>query len=139
MKQVLLPSTAILAALSLASCDGGKTQDQPKDTPAPSEQAVPKTPGEEILALMVLIQDQGDADAHAPRIKELAAKLPKDIPNEEGVNIMNEVMRLTSKECYGSLDLENALKGIQLDSGEYTGSVPLDVDGFEPTPDEPEK
>ena len=23
--------------------------------------------------------------------------------------------------------------------GEYTGSVPLDVDGFEPTPDEPKK
>lgn len=32
-----------------------------------------------------------------------------------------------------SLSLEDALKGIQFDAGEYTGSVPLDVDGFEPT------
>jgi len=42
-----------------------------------------------------------------------------------------------ARECYGSLSLEDALKGIQFDAGEYTGSVPLDVDGFEPTPDEP--
>lgn len=130
---------AILAAFSLVSCDGGKKQDRPGDVPAPTEQSVPKTPGEEILAVMVLIQDQATANAHAAKIKELAAKLPKDIPNEEGVNIMNEMLRLASRECYGSLNLENALKGIQFDAGEYTGSVPLDVDGFEPTPDEPEK
>lgn len=52
---------------------------------------------------------------------------------------MNELLRLASRECYGSLSLEDALKGIQFDAGEYTGSVPLDVDGFEPTPDEPKK
>lgn len=52
---------------------------------------------------------------------------------------MNELLRLASRECYGSRSLEDALKGNQFDAGEYTGSVPLDVDGFEPTPDEPEK
>lgn len=139
MKQVLLPSTAILAAFSLVSCDGGKKQDQTGDVPSPTEQSAPKTPGEEILAVMVLIQDQATANAHAGKIKELAARLPKDIPHQESVNIMNEMLRFASRECYGSLDLENALKEIQFDSGEYTGSVPLDVDGFEPTPDEPEK
>ncbi len=46
-------------------------------------------------------------------------------------------MRLASRECYGSSSLEDALKGIHFDAGEYTGSVPLDVDGFEPTAEEP--
>lgn len=70
-------------------------------------------------------------------MKELAASLPVDIPNEEAVNIANELMRLDSRECYGSSSLEDALKGIHFDTGEYTGSVPLDVDGFEPTAEEP--
>ena len=52
-------------------------------------------------------------------------------------NIANELMRLASRECYGSSSLEDALKGIHFDAGEYTGSVPLDVDGFEPTAEEP--
>lgn len=139
MKQNFIPFTAALAALALVSCDGGKKQDQSPDASAPSEQAVPKTPGEKILAVLLLIQDQAAANAQAEKVKELAAALPKDLPHEEAVNIANELMRLASRECYGSLSLEDALKGIQLDAGEYTGSVPLDVDGFEPTPDEPEK
>lgn len=92
-----------------------------------------------ILAVLLLIQDQAAANAHAAEVKELAKTLPGDIPHEESVNIMNELLRLASRECYGSRSLEDALKGIQFDAGEYTGSVPLDVDGFEPTPDEPEK
>ena len=132
MKQNLIPFTAVLAAFALVSCDGGKKQDQSPDASAASEQAVPKTPGEKILAVLLLIQDQATA-------KELAVALPKDIPHQESVNIMNELLRLASRECYGSLSLEDALKGIQFDAGEYTGSVPLDVDGFEPTPDEPKK
>ena len=58
------------------------------------------------------------------------------MPHEESVSIMNEMLRFASRECYGSLDLEDALKTIKFDTGEYTGNVPLDVDGFEPTPDE---
>lgn len=137
MKQHLIPFTAVVAAFALVSCDGGKKTDQSGDAPAPTEQAVPKTPGEKMLAVLVLIQDQATANAHAEEVKELAAALPRDISNEEGINIANELMRLGSRECYGSLPLEDALKGIQLDSGEYTGSVPLDVDAFEPTPEEP--
>lgn len=137
MKQNLIPLTAVLAALALVSCDGGKNPDQTGETPAPAEQQIPKTPGEKMLAVLVLIQDQATANAHAEEVKELAAALPKDISNEEGVNIANELMRLGSRECYGSLSLEDALKEIKLDSGEYTGSVPLDVDAFEPTPEEP--
>lgn len=137
MKQNLIPFTVVVAAFALVSCDGGKKPDQSVDAPAPTEQAVPKTPGEKMLAVLVLIQDQATANAHAEEVKELAAALPRDISNEEGVNIANELMRLGSRECYGSLSLEDALKGIQLDSGEYTGSVPLDVDAFEPTPEEP--
>lgn len=137
MKQHLIPFTAVVAAFALVSCDGGKKPDQSGDAPAPTEQAVPKTPGEKMLAVLVLIQDQATANAHAEEVKELAAALPRDISNEEGINIANELMRLGSRECYGSLSLEDALKGIQLDSGEYTGSVPLDVDAFEPTPEEP--
>ena len=109
----------------------------PGDVSVPSEQAVPKTPGEKILAVLLLIQDQATANAHAAEVKELAASLPGDIPNEEAVNIANELMRLASRECYGSSSLEDALKGIHFDTGEYTGSVPLDVDGFEPTAEEP--
>lgn len=127
-----------LAALALVSCDGGKKPDLTGKTPVPSEQEVPKTPGEKMLAVLVLIQDQATANAHAEEVKELAASLPKDISNEEGVNIANELMRLGSRECYGSLPLEDALKGINLDTGEYTGSVPLDVDAFELTPDKSE-
>lgn len=126
-----------LAALALVSCDGGKKPDLTGKTPVPSEQEVPKTPGEKMLAVLVLIQDQATANTHAEEVKELAASLPKDISNEEGVNIANELMRLGSRECYGSPPLEDALKGINLDTGEYTGSVPLDVDAFEPTPEEP--
>ncbi|WP_290565621.1 hypothetical protein [Akkermansia sp.] len=137
MKQNLIPFTMALAALALVSCDGGKKPDLTGKTPVPSEQEVPKTPGEKMLAVLVLIQDQATANAHAEEVKELAASLPKDISNEEGVNIANELMRLGSRECYGSLPLEDALKGINLDTGEYTGSVPLDVDAFEPTPEEP--
>lgn len=137
MKQNLIPFTAVVAAFALVSCDGGKKPDQSGDAPAPTEQAVPKTPGEKMLAVLVQIQDQATANAHAEEVKELAAALPRDISNEEGINIANELMRLGSRECYGSLSLEDALKGIQLDSGEYTGSVPLDVDAFEPTPEEP--
>ena len=131
MKRNLIPFTAFLAALVFVACDGGKKQDHPRDVSVPSEQAVPKTPGEKILAVLLLIQDQATANAHA------AASLPGDIPNEEAVNIANELMRLASRECYGSSSLEDALKGIHFDTGEYTGSVPLDVDGFEPTAEEP--
>lgn len=139
MKQDFIPFTAVLTAFVLISCDGSKKPDQSLDASAASEQVVPKTPAEKILAVLLLIRDQATANAHAAEVKELAADLPKDIPHEESVNIMNELLRLASRECYGSLSLEDALKGIQLDAGEYTGSVPLDVDGFEPTPDEPEK
>lgn len=139
MKQILIPFTAVFAALALVSCDGGRKQDQPQDASVSGEQAVPKTPGEKILAILLLIQDHPTANAHAAEVKELAATLPKDIPNEESLNIANELIRLASRECYGSLSLEDALKGIQFDAGEYTGSVPLDVDGFEPTPEEPQK
>ena len=137
MKRNLIPSTAFLAALVFVACDGGKKQDHPRDVSVPSEQAVPKTPGEKILAVLLLIQDQATANAHAAEVKELAASLPGDIPNEEAVNIANELMRLASRECYGSSSLEDALKGIHFDTGEYTGSVPLDVDGFEPPAEEP--
>lgn len=139
MKQILIPFTAVLAALALVSCDGGRKQDQPQDASVPGEQAVPKTPGEKILAILLLIQDHATANAHAAEVKELAATLPRDISNEESLNIANELIRLASRECYGSLSLEDALKGIQFDAGEYTGSVPLDVDGFEPTPEEAQK
>ena len=137
MKRNLIPFTAFLAALVFVACDGGKKQDHPRDVSVPSEQAVPKTPGEKILAVLLLIKDQATANAHAAEVKELAASLPGDIPNEEAVNIANELMRLASRECYGSSSLEDALKGIHFDTGEYTGSVPLDVDGFEPTAEEP--
>lgn len=137
MKQTLIPFTAILAALALVSCDDGKKPDISAGVSPATEEAVPKTPGEKMLAVLVLIQDHATANAHAAEVKELAAALPKDLSNEEGVNIANEMMRLGSRECYGSLSLEDALKGIRLDSGEYTGSVPLDVDAFEPTPEEP--
>lgn len=137
MKQTLIPFTAILAALALVSCDDGKKPDISAGASPSTEEAVPKTPGEKMLAVLVLIQDHATANAHAAEVKELAAALPKDLSNEEGVNIANEMMRLGSRECYGSLSLEDALKGIRLDSGEYTGSVPLDVDAFEPTPEEP--
>ena len=61
MKQNLIPFTAVLAAFALVSCDGGKKQDQSPDASAASEQAVPKTPGEKILAVLLLIQDQATA------------------------------------------------------------------------------
>ena len=41
--------------------DVGKKQDHPRDVSVPSEQAVPKTPGEKILAVLLLIQDQATA------------------------------------------------------------------------------
>ena len=107
MKQNLIPFTAVLAAFALVSCDGGKKQDQSPDASAASEQAVPKTPGEKILAVLLLIQDQATANAHAAEVKELAVALPKDIPHQESVNIMNELLRLASRECYGSLSLED--------------------------------
>ena len=118
-----------LASFAFVSCDGGKKQAPAPDISAAGEQAVPKTPGEKILAVLLLIQDQAAANAHAAEVKELAKTLPGDIPHEESVNIMNELLRLASRECYGSRSLEDALKGIQFDAGEYTGSVPLDVDG----------
>ena len=99
MKRNLIPFTAFLAALVFVACDGGKKQDHPRDVSVPSEQAVPKTPGEKILAVLLLIQDQATANAHAAEVKELAASLPGDIPNEEAVNIANELMRLASREC----------------------------------------
>lgn len=139
MKQFLLPSAVLLASLALCSCDGGNNQDEVPAELSPGEQAVPQTPGEEMLAVMLVIQDQPTANANAEKIKELAASLPKDMPHEESVNIMNEMLRFASRECYGSLALEDALKAIQFDAGEYTGSVPLDVDGFEPTPDVQQK
>lgn len=139
MKMFYLFSATFLASFAFVSCDGGNKQEQSPDVPAAEELAVPKTPGEKILAVLLLIQDQAAANAHAAEVKELAKALPRDIPHEESVNIMNELLRLASRECYGSRSLEDALKGIQFDAGEYTGSVPLDVDGFEPTPDEPEK
>ncbi len=139
MKMFYLFSATFLASFAFVSCDGGNKQEQSPDVPAAEEQAVPKTPGEKILAVLLLIQDQAAANAHAAEVKELAKTLPKDLPHEESVNIMNELLRLASRECYDSPALEEALKGIQFDAGEYTGSVPLDVDGFEPTPDEPKK
>ena len=83
MKQNLIPFTAVLAAFALVSCDGGKKQDQSPDASAASEQAIPKTPGEKILAVLLLIQDQATANAHAAEVKELAVALPKDIPHQE--------------------------------------------------------
>ena len=138
MKQLLIPSALFLAALALVSCDGGKKQEQAPEASS-QEQAVPRTPGEEMLAVMLVVKDQATANANAGKIRELAARLPKDMPHEESVSIMNEMLRFASRECDGSLDLEDALKTIKFDTGEYTGSVPLDVDGFEPTPDEPGK
>lgn len=99
MKRNLIPFTAFLATLVFVACDGGKKQDHPRDVSVPSEQAVPKTPGEKILAVLLLIQDQATANAHAAEVKELAASLPGDIPNEEAVNIANELWRLASREC----------------------------------------
>lgn len=122
----------------LTSCDGGKKQDQAGSGPA-SEQTVPKTPGEELLAVMLVIQDHDSAEANATRVREAAAKLPKDMPNDESVSIMNEMLRFASRECYGSLALEAALKDIKFDAKEYTDSAPLDVDGYEPTPDDKTK
>ena len=88
-------------------------------------------------AQIVLTPGDKGMDGAMQKAAELAASLPGDIPNEEAVNIANELMRLASRECYGSSSLEDALKGIHFDAGEYTGSVPLDVDGFEPTAEEP--
>ena len=139
MRIFYLVAVVFLASFAFVSCDGGKKQASSPDVAAPDEQAVPKTPGEKILAVLLLIQDQAAANTHAAEVKELAKALPRDIPHEESVSIMNELLRLASRECYGSRSLEDALKGIQFDAGEYTGSVPLDVDGFELTPDEPEK
>ena len=66
MKQNLIPFTAVLAAFALVSCDGGKKQDQSPDASAASEQAVPKTPGEKILAVLLLIHCHGRSrDIHA--------------------------------------------------------------------------
>lgn len=69
-----------LASFALVSCDGGKKQAPPPDVPAAGEQAVPKTPGEKILAVLLLIQDQAAANAHAAEVKELAKALPGTFP-----------------------------------------------------------
>ena len=105
----------------------------------PANRPFPKRREKKSWPFSFLFRTRLRANAHAAEVKELAVALPKDIPHQESVNIMNELLRLASRECYGSLSLEDALKGIQFDAGEYTGSVPLDVDGFEPTPDEPKK
>ena len=139
MKRNFISLAAVVTAFVFTACDDGRKQAPSRDVPVPCEQAVPETPGEKMLAVLLLIQDQDSANAHAAEVKELVASLPKDISNEEAVNIANELMRLASRECYGSPSLEDALKEIQLDTGEYTGSVPLDVDGFEPAAEEPEK
>ena len=76
MKRNLIPFTAFLAALVFHACDYGKKQDHPRDVSVPSEQAVPKTPGEKILAVLLLIQDQATANAHAAEVKELSLPCP---------------------------------------------------------------
>lgn len=139
MKRIFLLSAAVLTSLAFTSCDGGKDQDQVPGHAGPNEQPVPKTPGEELLAVMLAIKDQSSADANAVKVRELGSKLPKDVAHGESVDIMNEMLRFASQECYGSVALEDALKVIRFDAGEYTGSVPLEVDGFEPTPEDQEK
>ena len=50
---------------------------------------------------------------------------------------MEEKKLIEFRNIVKSFDSQVVLKGINLDTGEYTGSVPLDVDAFEPTPEEP--
>ena len=80
MKRNLIPFTAFLAALVFVACDGGKKQDHPRDVSVPSEQAVPKTPGEKILAVLLLIQDQATANAHAAEVKSWLPPCPGIFP-----------------------------------------------------------
>lgn len=79
----------------------GKQEQAPEASS--QEQAVPRTPGEEMLAVMLVVKDQATANANAGKIRELAARLPKDMPHEESVSIM-DVSRASQE--YGSLDLE---------------------------------
>lgn len=41
-----------------------------------------------MLAVMLVVKDQATANANAGKIRELAARLPKDMPHEESVSIM---------------------------------------------------
>lgn len=138
MKRVFISSVIAFGAFCLVSCDGSKTNGEASPPDSSKEQAVPKSPGQELLAVMLVIQDQDSANSNAAKVKEMAASLPKDMPHDDAVNLMNEMLRFASKECYGSLALEAALKDIRFDAEEYNGSAPLDVEGYEPTPDQPQ-
>lgn len=139
IKLSLSSFAVLLVTWTLVSCDGENKPKPQKEVSLIEEQTVPKTPGEKLLSILSQIQDRSSADAYASEVKDQASLLPKDIPNEEVVNIVNELLRLNNKMYYGSSVMEEAVKGIKFDSGEYTNSVPLDVDGFEPTPEVSEK
>lgn len=139
IKQSLSSFAVLLVTWTLVSCDGGNKPEQRKEVPLIEEQSVPKTPGEKLLSILSQVQDRASADAYASEVKDQVSLLPKDISNEEVVNIVNELLRLNNKMYYGSSVMEDAVKGIKFDAGEYTNSVPLEVDGFEPTPEVPEK
>lgn len=139
IKQSLSSFAVLLVTWTLVSCDGGNKPEQQKEVSLIEEQTVPKTPGEKLLSILSQVQDRASADAYASEVKDQVSLLPKDISNEDVVNIVNELLRLNNKMYYGSSVMEEAVKGIKFDAGEYTNSVPLDVDGFEPTPEVPEK
>lgn len=81
MKQLLIPSALFLAALALVSCDGGKKQEQAPEAP-PRNKPFPGRPARK-LAVMLVVKDQATANANAGKIRELAARLPKDMPHEK--------------------------------------------------------
>ncbi len=103
------------------------------------EKVVYATPADETLAVLIGIKDTATADAAAARITALGPQLNRDIPYELKLNIVNEMIRLSDKACFNSSALDAALKTIKLiDEDGYKSEPPLEVDGYEPTPEETE-
>ncbi len=137
---VLVALIALLwafVALIVGLCsDEGAQRDNA--TPA-AEKVVYATPADETLAVLIGIKDTATANAAAARITELTPQLKADIPYELKLNIVNEMIRLFDKACFDSPTLDAALRTIKLiDEAGYKAEPPLEVDGYEPTPEEAE-
>ncbi len=137
MKKLLLPTVTALACLVLTSCGGEEKKDTAKEQATQTQTPAPQTPGEQALFILKNVKDKAGADAAAEKIIALTPQLTRDMPGQEKLNIINEKMLLSNKGYYGSAALESALNAVKLaDESDFTSAPPLEVDAYEPTPEE---
>ncbi len=137
MKKLLLPTVTAFLCLVLTSCGGDEKKDAAKGAAEQSQATAPETPGEQALSILKSVKDKAGADAAAEKITALTPQLSREMPGQEKLNIINEKMLLSNKGYYGSTALEAALNAVKLvDESGFDTEPPLEVDAYEPTPDE---